>query len=140
MADIDADIRPSKALPDELRLLQSDTSSRMMPSRSRSFHACGTLFVLVTLILCASSFGSGGRQVSRRAWISRAVIATAGLPVVAANAIDDCFGECVKECSLIAPGAVNKPYCEQTCKEYCAAKAEEGGPSGKNDVVRQDLS
>ena len=111
-----------------------------MPSRSRLFRAFGTLFVLVALIPCASSFGSGGRQVSRRAWISRAVVATAGLPVVAANAIDDCFGECVKECSLIAPGAVNKPYCEQTCKDYCAAKAEEGGPTGKKGVVRQDLS
>jgi len=112
-----------------------------MPSQSRLLRAFGTLFVLATLILCASSFGSGGHQVSRRAWISRGVIAaTAGLPAVAANAIDDCFGECVKECSLIAPGAVNKPYCEQTCKDYCATKAEEGGPSGKNDVVRQDLS
>lgn len=99
-----------------------------------------TLFVFAALTICVSSFG--GHQVSRRAWISRAVATatTAGLPVAAANAADDCFGECVKECGLIAPGAVNKPYCEQTCKEYCDNKAKEGGPSGKDDVVRQDLS
>lgn len=104
---------------------------------SCSIRTISTLFVLATLILCASSFG--GHQVSRRAWILRAVATTVSLPA-AANAADDCFGECVKECGLIAPGAVNKPYCEQTCKEYCDNKAKEGGPSGKDDVVRQDLS
>ena len=112
----------------------------MVPSRS--IRAIGTLFVFAALILCASSFG-GHHEVSRRAWISRAVATatTAGLPVTAANAADDdCFGPCVKECGIIAPGAVNKPYCEQTCREYCDAKAQEGAPSGKGDVVRQDLS
>lgn len=115
----------------------------MMMVPSRSLRAMSTLYVFAALIICVSSFG--GHQVSRRTWISRAVATatTAGLhvPVAAANAADDdCFGPCVKECSIIAPGAVNKPYCEQTCREYCDAKASEGAPSGKSDVVRQDLS
>ena len=112
----------------------------MIPSRS--IRAMSTLFVFAALIVCVSSFGC--HHVSRRAWISRAVATAtaAGLPVAApANAADDdCFVPCVKECSIIAPGAVNKPYCEQTCREYCDAKAAEGAPSGKSDVVRQDLS
>ena len=111
----------------------------MVPSCS--IRAISTLLVFAALILCTSSFG--GHEVSRRAWISRAVATatTAGLPVAAANAADDdCFAPCVKECGIIAPGAVNKPYCEQTCREYCDAKAAEGAPSGKGDVVRQDLS
>jgi len=51
-----------------------------------------------------------------------------------------CLESCVKECTALAPGEANKAYCVLSCEDYCRATAEEGAPSGKGDVGRQDRS
>ena len=98
-----------------------------------------SLFAIAASVLAFSaSSPPSSSTLSRRSWISIAATAPF-LPVSAALAFD-CVAECIKECSLIAPGKVNEPYCRSNCENYCAAKAAEGDPSGKQDIVRQDTS
>mmetsp|Transcript_21251 Transcript_21251/g.32689 ORF Transcript_21251/g.32689 Transcript_21251/m.32689 type:complete len:125 (+) Transcript_21251:86-460(+) len=53
---------------------------------------------------------------------------------------DRCLQGCIKECTKLAPGEVNRAYCTSSCEEYCRQAEVDGNPSGTNDVVRKDLS
>ena len=72
----------------------------------------------------------------RRAALS-SLAALAWMPAMAAAAEnDDCLKGCLKECTSLAPGAANVPYCKDQCDDYCKGS----GPKGVADIVRSEPS
>jgi hypothetical protein len=83
------------------------------------------------------------QQVTRRTWCSTTAVAAflvASPPRAEAASEADCIKECMKECTKLAPGKANEAYCMGNCEDYCREAAEDGKPTGTNDVVRQDVS
>jgi hypothetical protein len=122
-----------------------------MTGRPFSFLTLLIRFVCLLLLVQQScSLALPSTQVNRRNWCSTAAAAAflVASPPRAAYAASteasmteaDCVKQCMKECTKLAPGEANKAYCLGTCEDYCRAAAEDGEPTGTNDVVRQDVS
>ena len=45
-----------------------------------------------------------------------------------------CNADCFRECDIVAPG--NQGYCKTQCDDYCSSP----GPTGKDDVLRSDVT
>ena len=115
--------------------LARSASSLSLPAVSRAANVAAASF--------SGSSSSSSLTTSRRHALGLAGVALLGLealPAYAAEAESDprsspsCAKDCFRECDIVAPG--NQQYCKTQCDDYCAS----GGPVGKDDVLRSDVT